>query len=610
MLPTRWLYVAAAATLAVSSLSATSAAPAPHAVEHVAVTSHDGITLDGWLIRPTNVPADRKLPIVLWSSPYIGQNGIPAGDDPELYDSSNTDEAVPINVLLAHGYAVAVFNVRGTGNSGGCFTWWGKAEQKDQALLVEWLAARSWSNGNVGMMGLSYHGTTPWEAAIQNPPHLRTIVTAGIVSDPYLFSHTPQGATFTTAATSFFNAEVLAPYSLAPPTSGTERHVPVVPERACPDVAAYVTEDAKGANAGLRSEAFWDERRLIDRFPQVRTSVLLVDGFQDSYLSGHQLQANEVWNLLPNAPKQMLIGQWPHSFPDHNSWNPKWVMTDWNTQLLAWLDYWLKGIGKGPGKDLVRYQEGRYEDQGPTVLTSTLPAPAPPFRTATAWPPPTSRNEVLFLAEGGLKAKATGPSASFLSHPRADAFGQPEALLCLPSTPDAAQPLATFLSEPMRKPVRVAGNPFAYLRLSSSMTGGMVSVNVLDVAPDFGCGPPTAYSWEAHGVKWWGEGWADLRFHQGDLTGKDFPVNAPTHVRIDLTDLAERLLPGHRLAVVVSGGDLTRLGQSEYNPRITVHADGGNAASHLVMPVAEGTFGGRAPTVRYPRRPFLPSLPK
>ena len=61
--------------------------------------------------------------------------------------------------------AVAIFNVRGTGNSGGCFSWLGPAEQRDQAFLVEWLAKRPWSNGRIGMMGLSYHGTTPWEVS-------------------------------------------------------------------------------------------------------------------------------------------------------------------------------------------------------------------------------------------------------------------------------------------------------------------------------------------------------------------------------------------------------------------------------------------------------------
>ncbi|MGH2684870.1 MAG: CocE/NonD family hydrolase, partial [Actinomycetota bacterium] len=155
--------------------------PGPAAeVRHVRVASHDGVRLDGWLVLPPEAETGR-VPVVLWSAPYFGQCdyypfptdsppprcNYATGDNPELWDNSSVSESVPVNLLVEQGYAVAIFNVRGTGNSGGCFSWFGRAEQLDQALLVEWLAAQGWSNGRVGMMGLSYHGTTPWEAAIQ-----------------------------------------------------------------------------------------------------------------------------------------------------------------------------------------------------------------------------------------------------------------------------------------------------------------------------------------------------------------------------------------------------------------------------------------------------------
>ncbi len=65
------------------------------------------------------------------------------------------------------------------------------------------------------MMGLSYHGTTPWEAAIQNPRHLKTIVVAGMVGDWYTFYHTPQGAPFTVGTA--FQAIINGTVSFAQP---------------------------------------------------------------------------------------------------------------------------------------------------------------------------------------------------------------------------------------------------------------------------------------------------------------------------------------------------------------------------------------------------------
>lgn len=617
-----WKALVAIAVLAALAVAAPGAwaAPPPHEVEEVQVSSFDGVKLDGWIVRPTGVPQGTKLPIVLWSAPYFGQCnyypfptplpkcGYATGENPELYDNSGPGEAVPVNFLLENGYAVAIFNVRGTGNSGGCFDWFGAREQRDQYQLVEWLGTRSWSNGNVGMMGLSYHGTTPWEAAIQNPPHLKTIIPSGIVSDPYLFSHTPQGATF--ATTGLFDTNFTVRVTLTPPINGpvqhyTLEHIPVTADRLCPEVLKFVTEDSKGSATDLRDEAFWRERRLMDRFPGIEASVFLVDGFQDHYLSGHQVQANEVWNSLKKAPKRMLVGQWAHSFPNFGTYNPKWTVPDWNERVLGWLDYWLKGIGDAPPREgIVDYQEGAYEDQE-TPLASKLDTPPPPWHESSSWPPADTREEVLYLRQERLTpASGDGESGTFEAVPQIGATGSPKQLLCPETGPRGDETSVTYLSEPAQEPIFFAGNPFAYLRLSSDLPGGIVSVHLFDLAPEFIC---VDDDFLAHGVRYWAAGAADLRFHEGNMTGRDFPTGRPTPVRIDITDFAEVLQPGHRLAAVVSRGDpIDRNGQSFY-PNVRVHADGGQGASHLVLPVVCGGLGGAAPTLSYPPRPFLPS---
>ena len=38
--------------------------------------------------------------------------------------------------------------------------------------LVEWAAQQPWSDGNVGMIGISYFAGTQMEAAVERPPHL------------------------------------------------------------------------------------------------------------------------------------------------------------------------------------------------------------------------------------------------------------------------------------------------------------------------------------------------------------------------------------------------------------------------------------------------------
>jgi uncharacterized protein len=42
--------------------------------------------------------------------------------------------------------------------------------------LVEWAAEQPWSDGNVGMVGISYFAMTQLEAAVECPPHLKAIM--------------------------------------------------------------------------------------------------------------------------------------------------------------------------------------------------------------------------------------------------------------------------------------------------------------------------------------------------------------------------------------------------------------------------------------------------
>jgi hypothetical protein len=61
----------------------------------------------------------------------------------------------------------------------------GHQEQKDGFDLVEWLAARSFSTGKVGQMGVSYGGHTALLTAVNQPPHLIAVIAVQALSDWY-----------------------------------------------------------------------------------------------------------------------------------------------------------------------------------------------------------------------------------------------------------------------------------------------------------------------------------------------------------------------------------------------------------------------------------------
>ena len=51
--------------------------------------------------------------------------------------------------------------------------------------LVEWAAAQPWSDGNVGMLGISYFAMARLEAAVEQPPHLKAIFPLEATIDLY-----------------------------------------------------------------------------------------------------------------------------------------------------------------------------------------------------------------------------------------------------------------------------------------------------------------------------------------------------------------------------------------------------------------------------------------
>lgn len=554
----------------------------PFAIREIVATrvAVNGVELAGDILLP-DVPEGTRVPVVLWAHPYFGQT-YPDAASPDLRDGSY---GLPVARLVEEGYAVAAFNVRGSGASTGCFEMFGPNEADDLALLVEWLAAQEWSNGRVGMAGLSYHGTTPWMAAVRQPPALKTIVVAGMVSDLYTFYHTPQGAAFTIGPA--FQAAFDALVSLAPPAVGLARggaapDPTVVPGRACPEVARTVAALAQGGATDERDADYWTARRLIDGFPNVTAAVYLTHGLQDQWGSGHQQQEDAVWATLPNAPKRMLVGQWAHEFPDRNTFRPDYAVTDWEDRLVAWLDHWLKGTGEAPALGVVEYQDSTGA-----------------WRESAAWPPVEAREEALHLAGGTLSPVPGGAATTFRSVPdplhaergAAGAGGAPGPV-CAPATHAAL--LAT---EPLAEDVVLAGNPFALLRVTSDQPGGLLTLTLLDLAPDFACVGGTP-----RGARALVQGAADLRFHAGGYAGRGFPVGTPTDVRIDVTNLAEVVPAGHRLAVLVSHGDPALRASQPYAPTLTLDPD----ASHVVLPVVEGTLGGAPPMTAYPPRPFVP----
>jgi hypothetical protein len=84
-------------------------------------------------------------------------------------------EVVDPEKWVPHGYAVLRIDSRGAARSEGFMNNYAVREAKDYVNCIEWAGVQPWSNGKVGLSGISYYAVNQWRAAEYKPKHLAAI---------------------------------------------------------------------------------------------------------------------------------------------------------------------------------------------------------------------------------------------------------------------------------------------------------------------------------------------------------------------------------------------------------------------------------------------------
>ncbi len=147
------------------------------------ISMDDGIVLRADVFRPAS---EGRYPVLLTYGPYAKglafQDGYPdawetmARKHPDVVAGSTNRyqnwEVVDPEKWVPHGYACVRVDSRGCGRSPGYVDPFSPRETRDFAACIAWAGEQLWSNGKVGLNGISYYGINQWQVATLQPPHL------------------------------------------------------------------------------------------------------------------------------------------------------------------------------------------------------------------------------------------------------------------------------------------------------------------------------------------------------------------------------------------------------------------------------------------------------
>jgi uncharacterized protein len=160
------------------------------------ITMDDGVVLRTDVFRPADAG---KHPVILSYGPYAKGLSFQAGYKgnwarlikaaPEVLRGSSNKyqnwELVDPEKWVPDGYACVRVDSRGAGRSPGHLDVWSPRETQDLYQCIEWAGTQLWSNGKVGINGISYYAMNQWQVGALKPPHLAALCIWEGASDYY-----------------------------------------------------------------------------------------------------------------------------------------------------------------------------------------------------------------------------------------------------------------------------------------------------------------------------------------------------------------------------------------------------------------------------------------
>src|SRR5437763_12576262 len=260
-------------------------------------------------------------------------------------------------------------------------------EQLDGAELVRWTEHQPWSNGEVGLYGISYGAINQLTTAEQDPPGVKAEFPIVPMSDAYRDITDSGGQLNTSFIPSWLG--LVTGTSLVPPL-----YTPTNPAEAATELAQHgvnVTQfqaatlmNATTGGSQAYDGAFYKTRSPIERIGRVHVPTFIVGGWYDLFQRGEPLLFQHL--QAQGTPVKLLMGPWYHTDPSISGDSDLTAhgLPTLEDLELQWFDHYMLGKPMPIVDSLAN-------------VTYFRPG-ANRFDSSPSWPPPNEQPAQLYLS--------------------------------------------------------------------------------------------------------------------------------------------------------------------------------------------------------------------
>lgn len=449
--------------------------PSSVAEENINIPMDDGVVISLTLVRPTSAdgaPA-AALPTLVTFTPY----------------NKNFGDSVPLggginDYFVLRGYNQALVDVRGTGRSGGGWDPFSAREQQDYRQVLDWVVAQPWSNGVIGMWGISATATTAVLAASDGHPAIKAvfpIVPHGDIYRDVVFVGGQASVAFLPAWMS-----VVTMLATVNPDFHDQpgQYLTAVGEHLL-GLNGFLIPRTLGVLAGQEDSAYdndyWAAKAPLEVSPGLRAPTFIVGGLFDIFQRSEPLNYEALKN---HTTAKLLIGPWHHLQAAVGEGLPMEGVPVLDHIALMWFDRYMKGIANG-AENLPNVTQWVWGHEH--------------FVTSTDWPHPQAQAARYFLqGDGTLQhaAPAAGTSPSkVVQQPFNGICSESSLQISLGLTGYAPLPCwyednlvqtleATYDTLPLEQDLYINGPLKADIWMSTTASDAGLVVRVSDLHPD------------------------------------------------------------------------------------------------------------------------------